>query len=650
MGVLKLRNTMLNATEISKQPYPLIVEDDKYYITRKYDGLDTLTFEIDSNQEYRDYIAEEATVETEDNIFTVKNIDEHSDFLTVDCIINLDDWKERFWHTYRQTEMLLLDAVYDVKPDGWLISMDAEYTEKKTVEASDGEPVMDANSLTLLYRICEIWGCVVNFDTKRKIVHVINPEEYGDSGDYYSKEINLNSIGYTGNSADFATRLYPYGAVNDETGEYLTIEEVNNGVPYVEDRSYCDKVVSVGFTDERYTNPASLYNAALEKLHEMAKPVRSYELNVRDVSQETKLYETCTVLDGRKRVKHTVVEYKEYPHRHDLDSIVLSAVVPDIGANLLLDESRWETTTVTVDNIQKYIDKSDLNAGGVNNKYGAIRVQNSYGRTNTKIDKDGASFGTTDDPTNVDINGGLTVNGKEITGDGGGGLPLGNEEMQIDEYSETNTKYSFIGIDIKDTIKKLSLLRVMKRKALSDGSESYFVRLGEPINHVVQAVAKILNFAFGYKSYNVEANIDVYGTETIEGPKEEETETGVASNYYTVKRHSMNGIDVRAGKWDTGKNNGGTYNVYGYKQIAKLCGDAFKVTSSAETDRQSGPTSYDYENRIDIGDESSTKNKTFVHGRMTCNGPLVFRDTNGGYYQIMIDGEGKITAQSVAVT
>lgn len=643
MGVLKLRNTMLNATEISKQPYPLIVEDDKYYITRRYDGLDTLTFEIDSNQEYRDYIAEEATVETEDNTYTIKNIDEHSDFLTVDCIINLDDWKERFWHTYRQTEMLLLDAVYDVKPDGWLISMDAEYTEKKTVEASEGEPVMDANSLTLLYRICEIWGCVVNFDTKQKIVHVINPEEFGNSGDYYSKEINLNSIGYTGNSADFATRLYPYGAVNDETGEYLTIAEVNNGVPYVEDKTYCDKVVSVGWTDERYTNPASLYNAALEKLHEMAKPVRSYELNVRDVSQETKLYETCTVLDGRKRVKHTVVEYKEYPHRHDLDSIVLSAVVPDIGANLLLDESRWETTTVTVDNIQKYIDKSDLNAGGVNNKYGSIRVQNGYGKTNTKIDKDGATFGTTDDPTNVDINGGLTVNGKEITGDGGGGLPLGNEEMQIDEYAETNTKYSFIGIDIKDTIKKLSLLRVMKRKALSDGSESYFVRLGEPINHVVQAVAKVLNFAFGYKSYNVEANIDVYGTETIEGSKTEETEVGVASSYYTVKRHGLNNIEVSAGKYKNG-------DVYDYLQRTNLCNGAVKVSASASTGNPDGPQDVDTTNRVDLGNPDAKKNILFAHGTLTCEDSVVIKSPDGSYFKLYVDNDGNISAQSVTVT
>lgn len=643
MGVLKLRNTMLNATEISKQPYPLIVEDDKYYITRKYDGLDTLTFEIDSNQEYRDYIAEEATVETEDNIYTVKNIDEHSDFLTVDCIINLDDWKERFWHTYRQTEILLLDAVYDVKPDGWLISMDCDYTEKKTVEASEGEPVMDANSLTILYRICEIWGCVVNFDVKRKIVHVINPDDFGDSGDYYSKEINLNSIGYTGNSADFATRLYPYGAVNDETGEYLTIAEVNNGVPYVEDKTYCDKVVSVGWTDERYTNPASLYNAALEKLHEMAKPVRSYELNVRDVSQETKLYETCTVLDGRKRVKHTVVEYKEYPHRHDLDSIVLSAVVPDIGANLLLDESRWETTTVTVDNIQKYIDKSDLNAGGVNNKYGSIRVQNGYGKTNTKIDKDGATFGTTDDPTKVDINGGLTVNGKEITGDGGGGLPLGNEEMQIDEYSETNTKYSFIGIDIKDTIKKLSLLRVMKRKALSDGSESYFVRLGEPINHVVQAVAKVLNFAFGYKSYNVEANIDVYGTETIEGSKTEETEVGVASSYYTVKRHGLNNIEASAGKYKNG-------DVYDYLQRTNICNGAVKVSTSASTGNPNGPQDGDTTNRVDLGNPDAKKNILFAHGTLTCEDSVVIKSPDGSYFKLYVDNDGNLSAQSVTVT
>lgn len=643
MGVLKLRNTMLNATEISKQPYPLIVEDDKYFITHKYDGLDTLTFEIDSKQEYRDYISEEATVETEDNIYTVKNIDEHSDFLTVDCIINLDDWKERFWHTYRQTEMLLLDAVYDVKPDGWLISMDCDYTEKKTVEASDGEPVMDANSLTLLYRICEIWGCVVNFDVKRKIVHVINPEEFGDNGDYYSKEINLNSIGYTGNSADFATRLYPYGAVNDETGEYLTIAEVNNGVPYVEDKSYCDKIVSVGFTDERYTNPASLYNAALEKLHELAKPVRSYELNVRDVSQETKLYETCTVLDGRKRVKHTVVEYKEYPHRHDLDSIVLSAVVPDIGANLLLDESRWETTTVTVDNIQKYIDKSDLNAGGVDNKYGSIRVQNGYGKTNTKIDKDGATFGTSDDPTNVDINGGLTVNGKEITGDGGGGLPAGSSKCKILVFENTGSAAEVKSIRIVNEDDLFMYFAAQYFKQLSDGKELYRVYIGNPTGSQIRDDGTLLSLILGSKAKNFRTDIEQYGKSCFDGPTEEETESGAMSSYHTVKRHGMTAIDASAGKY---KNENG----YDYTQCANLCSDAVKVRSSANTANPNGPQKEYITNRVDIGDTDAKKNIIGMHGNVICDDNVIIKSPDGSYFKLYVDNDGNLSAQSVTVT
>ena len=71
---------------------PLPIDDDKRYVTHKYNGYDELNFEIESNSSLYRYIIEEAKIEDEKNRYIIKSIDEHSDFVTVRCDIDLDDW------------------------------------------------------------------------------------------------------------------------------------------------------------------------------------------------------------------------------------------------------------------------------------------------------------------------------------------------------------------------------------------------------------------------------------------------------------------------------------------------------------------------------------------------------------------------------
>ena len=72
---------------------PLQLEDDKKYVTHKFDGYDTLTFEIESTNPVYRYIAEEVKIADEKNRYVVKSIDEHSDFVTVVSDLDIDDWK-----------------------------------------------------------------------------------------------------------------------------------------------------------------------------------------------------------------------------------------------------------------------------------------------------------------------------------------------------------------------------------------------------------------------------------------------------------------------------------------------------------------------------------------------------------------------------
>lgn len=322
-------------TSDSSIMYPLNLPGNAWSICHKYDGRDELTFELSPDHETYKHIAEEVRITDGNNIYVVKNVDEHSGTVVVDCNLDLDAWKERFWKEYRRTNALLIEVLDEIKPAGWTILGAGVFTQRDTVEASEETPMECVVSLDILTRACDIYGAVINYDIPGKKAYVINPESYTDSGEYFTDELNLRSLGFTGNSADFATRLYAYGKKDDD-GNPLTFAAINGGKEYVEDKTYSNRTVSIGWSDERYTVTSSLMQAAKEKLKTLAYPVRSYECDVRNFKADMWLYKMVTLIDRRRRVhiKHRVVEYREYPKRHDLDVVTISATAPRIEATI----------------------------------------------------------------------------------------------------------------------------------------------------------------------------------------------------------------------------------------------------------------------------------------------------------------------------
>ena len=315
--------------------YPLNLPGNAWSICHKYDGRDELTFELSPDHETYKHIAEEVRITDGNNIYVVKNVDEHSGTVVVDCNLDLDAWKERFWKEYRRTNALLIEVLDEIKPAGWTILGAGVFTQRDTVEASEETPMECVVSLDILTRACDIYGAVINYDIPGKKAYVINPESYTDSGEYFTDELNLRSLGFTGNSADFATRLYAYGKKDDD-GNPLTFAAINGGKEYVEDKTYSNRTVSIGWSDERYTVTSSLLQAAKEKLKTLAYPVRSYECDVRNFKADMWMYKMVTLIDRRRRmhIKHRVMEYREYPKRHDLDVVTISATAPRIESTI----------------------------------------------------------------------------------------------------------------------------------------------------------------------------------------------------------------------------------------------------------------------------------------------------------------------------
>lgn len=314
--------------------HPLNVNKNNWYITHTWDGLDSLTFDIPPKHESYRKIAEEVRITDGQNRYIVKDIDECSTVSTVVCNLDMDDWKESFYPTFRTTDKYLSEVLNQIKPTGWKIINAGVSSSRKTIEASEGNPLENVTPYDLLGRISEVYEVVFQYDTLNRELTVVDPTLFQASGEYLMENLNLKSIKYTGSTKDFATRLYAQGK------EGLTFADINGGKDYVEDLSYSNRVISVGWKDERYTVKDNLLKAAKKKLKTLAFPVRSYECSVLDLAKlhpeytflSFALFRVVTLVDKRRktRVNHQIVEYKEYPDAPEKNVVTLSSAVPKI--------------------------------------------------------------------------------------------------------------------------------------------------------------------------------------------------------------------------------------------------------------------------------------------------------------------------------
>ena len=341
---------------------PMMLDDDAWFVTHAFNGNDELEFTFSEESGYYDLLEEESKVlaiglRGRSNRFVVKNIDSHDGIVTVNCDIDLYDWQKTIFDTYGGGSARTLEKVLqDVTPLGWSYSGQEQFGKSEVFQSGSREPVKAGTPLDVLDLACEVYGCVFNFDNIAKHLYVIDPESYTPSGDFLSDEVNLKSVGYVGNSEGYATRLYPYGKRDDDGENPVTIESVNGGLPYVTNNQFSEDIICVGWSDERYTDPQHLKEAAVARLAEIAVPTRSYECDVSQLNRNVWLYMVLTMIDRkhRTRVDQQVVEWKEYG-RPDLDVVTLSAVAPSL-------ESLLKSAETDDDAIYQYVNgiASDL--------------------------------------------------------------------------------------------------------------------------------------------------------------------------------------------------------------------------------------------------------------------------------------------------
>jgi phage minor structural protein len=301
--------TGLSSLGVVKNAYDIVIEE-------QINGEDKLTFKLPKNDSKRKEIGDDDPVEMlaviGERYYIVKEVIDrrdddgklYSEFICEARWTELRDW---YCDTIEVVEVSAKTALNTIVASVFREAGDPEFDwtigrvdiQKKRTLRSEWKDV-----LSLVREVQNTWGGEVLFDTKNKVIHLL--EQIGkDSGVrfYYNK--NLKNIERTIDTYDLVTRIYPEGKGG------LDITTANNGVPYLENTKWVNglklrrKIIPYKWKDERYTVPQNLKEDAQTLLDEMSKPKVSYKISVHDLStlsghehEAFELGDTVTAVDS----------------------------------------------------------------------------------------------------------------------------------------------------------------------------------------------------------------------------------------------------------------------------------------------------------------------------------------------------------------
>ncbi|WLD92638.1 phage tail protein [Alkalihalobacillus sp. AL-G] len=253
-------------------------------LNQEINGADTMDFTVPYDDPKTSYLVNENIVQIVEKQYVIRMVsksraDDGTKLLAV--------YAEALWYDLQYTDPLSSAQWMDVTPDipiqdilagtGWNVGTIEVDTDRNLVIESGV-----TNRLKLLREVADIWGGTLIFDSKELKVSLIE-NSFPDPGIGIIYRKNLKSIKASYDTQDLITRLYPYGK-ND-----MTIEDANDGVPYIENYQYTKQVRVRSFKDGRFTNPFHLKEKAESILSKLSVPRASYRATAADLSNMTGL-------------------------------------------------------------------------------------------------------------------------------------------------------------------------------------------------------------------------------------------------------------------------------------------------------------------------------------------------------------------------
>lgn len=289
-------------------------------------------------------IPNESYIETEDDIFVVKEIHPDEDGTSYTCQLDLEDFERSIIPLFQAENVPLLETAQAALADsGW--SVQTNITRERSVRVYYKTP------RAILEKLRDAWMCEIRYDTKTKTVYF--EDEFGDyKGVYFIPGLNLGKPDVTLDSYEYYTRIRPSGA------DGLTIKSVNDGVDYLENYQYSNKVKTLYWEDTNYTDAQALKDDAEKYLEDLSKPKRSYSAEVTDLAKcrqggdydnfEFELGDTIHLIYEMYGIneKQRIVKMKLYPDEPGRNSVELSNTAitfEELQDRLNKAADAWET-------------------------------------------------------------------------------------------------------------------------------------------------------------------------------------------------------------------------------------------------------------------------------------------------------------------
>ena len=272
-------------------------------IVNELGGIGELTFSVPSTYKHLEL---EGYIQVEnDHEYVIKEIVTHGTNRDVVCMLNIEEILGMAWSKFISRDNTLMKCAELV-----LSGTKWRAIDKSSCKVKRNLYGTVTNSYNLLQMMCTVYNVEFIFDTYNKTVTFV--DKVGkDAGVYFINDINLKQLNVDTHTHKYITRVIPIGK------DGLTIESVNNGKNYLENKSYSDKNIYGIWQSDKHEDPKALMDDAKRFLDEMAIPYETYEVVVDDLYAlkgyaefQYGLGDIVTIIDGdtETRIQQRIIQ------------------------------------------------------------------------------------------------------------------------------------------------------------------------------------------------------------------------------------------------------------------------------------------------------------------------------------------------------
>lgn len=315
---------MIKILSNTKQTLHLLTRVKDYYTEAELEKAEKLLhFTFHKMESAFADIKPENYILTATDRYTIKEVNAvDKDYYEVFAKLDTDALKATLKRSFITEEQTIGEVLTTaLSGTGWAYELHDLPTKRRTMREEDATPY------EIILKAMELYGFECWFNTLTNSVHVYQTLG-GNRGAYVYTDLNLSKFELQADTYDFRTRLYAYGK------DGLTFASINGGKEYIDNNTYSSKTIEMVWKDERYTVAENLLADATAKLERLAKPRKTYALEVIALTKLNPIYnildfqlgDTVSIIDKDNSLRDTqrIMKLTEYPYTPERNKIELA--------------------------------------------------------------------------------------------------------------------------------------------------------------------------------------------------------------------------------------------------------------------------------------------------------------------------------------